>query len=199
MKKLKYRLFVITLLFSILSCANLGDKNVSLGNGYVYQVDGDQRWIRADNIMKDGIYSNVLNYAVDSSFIIAFQQPIIKGYERLLAQDLRYRYETVLFNETSKSDPYYKRFINSGLWKDTNVNRKIRNIMLPDNQSSFEKFDLIEDSLIKFNYYYRNSFLRQYNYWIIQKINSIVYGPLSKQEYLNLRSHLGIDKNLKLH
>lgn len=181
------------------SCANLGDSTTDLGDGYFFEVDGGDAWIRADYIMKNGIYPNIINYAFDNKFIIALQRPTLKGYRRLLAQDLRERYNQML--DTTRKYPHgidEVRFLNSHLWMDTNIHRNVIKVMLPDNQTSFEKMDLIADSLVKNDPYFKYDLKNSVNYWIIIKKDNVVLGPLTEHEFNYKKKQMKIPADLIL-
>lgn len=185
-------------LLVVASCANLGDSATDLGNGYVYRVDGDQRWIRAGDIMQDGVYPNVIDYKFNNDFIIVIQEPTVKGYKRFLAQDLRYKYESIIYKtDTSKSDAYEEKFLKSHLWTDSSIHARVAKEMKPDNQASFERLDLIADSLVKFDSYIKRDLVRKRNYWIILKKKNIVLGPYSKLQYQRQRNELNVPENLQ--
>jgi hypothetical protein len=65
-------LFITTILLAT-GCANLGDKSEDLGSGYSYKIDGSDRWINTDHVMKEKIYPNVVDYASNKDFIIVLQ------------------------------------------------------------------------------------------------------------------------------
>lgn len=193
--------FALILIISLLvvSCANLGDSITELGNRYEYRVDGDQRWISAGNIMRDGIYPNVINYKFNEDYIIVVQEPTVKGYKRFLTQDLLYRYESIIYKtDTLKKDAYEQKFLKSHLWTDTDIHARVVKEMKPDNQTSFEKIDLIADSIIKFDPFIKNDFQRKRNYWIILKKKEVVLGPYSKLQYQQQRKELKVPENLQL-
>jgi hypothetical protein len=96
-----------------------------------------------------------------------------------------------------KVDDNDTRFLNSHIWKDENIHQRILKILKQEDKSSFAKLDLIADSLIKFDPYFRKSFSRARNYWIIKKNENIVLGPFSQQEFLDMRGRLYIPKELK--
>jgi hypothetical protein len=54
------------------------------------------------------------------------------------------------------------------------------------------------DSILKIDPYYKSLFLNKINYWIIRGENKKIYGPLTRQEYIELRLKLGVSKNLEL-
>jgi hypothetical protein len=58
--------------------------------------------------------------------------------------------------------------------------------------------EVLADSILKNNTYYRNIFSRKINYWIICIKNDSLIGPLSKNDYLQKCKVLGISKELNL-
>lgn len=195
---LPFLVFCVILVLAT-SCANLGDSSTQLGNGYLYRVDGSNRWIGSDHTMKDRIYSNVLDYAFDDHFIIVLQEPSFKGYEELLSEDLLYRYSFVIDNkDTSKYDVSEKRFLKSHLWTDSSIHKRVLRKILPNNQSTVLDLTAIADSIIKNDFFYRKAFLNKQNYWIVKKDTYSVLGPFTKAEYIKVKNDLQIDKALKL-
>lgn len=189
--------FVTILVIS--SCANLGDSSTELGNGYRYRVDGSNRWISSDHVMKERVYSNVLNYAFNEHFILVLQEPSFQGYLELLSEDLLYRYSFVIDNrDKSKYDEDEKRFLKSHLWTDSCINRNVLRKILPNKQSTILDLSAIADSILKNDPIYRKAFLSKENYWIIKKDTYTVLGPFSKTEYIKTKNDLRIDKELKL-
>lgn len=194
-----YIILICVILSAFTSCANLGDSYTDLGSGYVYNVDGDQRWIRAGNIMQEGVYPNVINYKFNDDYILIIQEPTLKGYKRFLAQDLRYKYESVIYKaDTLKSDAFEEKFLKSHLWMDSAIHARVSKEIKPDNQASFERLDLIADSIVKFDPYIKSDFVRKINYWIILKKKNVVLGPYSKLEYQHKRKELKVPENLLL-
>jgi len=191
--------FTSSVFLMITSCANLGDSSIDLGSDYVYRVDGDQRWIRARNIMQDGVYPNVIDYKFNNDYILVIQEPTLKGYKRFLAQDLRYKYDLIINKtDTSKSDTSEKIFLKSHLWIDSAIHARVVEEMKPNNQASFERLDLMADSIVKFDTYIKGDFVRKQNYWIILKKKGVVLGPYSKLQYQNQRSKLNVPIDLQL-
>lgn len=180
------------------SCANLGDSSTQLGNGYSYQVDGGFRWIGSDHTMKDRIYSNVIDYAFNDAFIIAIQEPSIKGYTELLSQDLFYRYSFILTSkDTSNYEINTRRFLRSYMWEDSGIHKRMLKIM-QNNQSTVLDVMPVADSILKNDPFYHELFLKKQNYWIIDKRNNEVLGPFNKYEFLNVRNKLGVPASLQL-
>ena len=200
MKKRNKYILLIGISFSILtSCSNLGDTVINLGDGYVYRTDGGHSWIGADNIMKDWVYPNVIDYEYNDKHIIIIQKPILEGYKRFLEQELRYRYETIVYKQyETKNDIHRKKFLNSHFWKDKILHQRMLSEMKPDNQTSFEAISIISDSIIKYDPYFKRSLSRKKNYWIIEKKKNLVLGPYSKPQYLMKRKELNIAINLQL-
>jgi hypothetical protein len=63
-------LILLPLLWS--ACQGLGDAARDLGDGYVYRSDGGKRWIRSNNIYKEGIPVNVIAYNYKKKLIDLF-------------------------------------------------------------------------------------------------------------------------------
>jgi hypothetical protein len=58
--------------------------------------------------------------------------------------------------------------------------------------------EIIADSILKNDSYYRSIFNRKVNYWIISHERNQLYGPLSKKEFSIKRIELEVPENLKL-
>ncbi|MEM9143216.1 MAG: DUF3997 domain-containing protein, partial [Bacteroidota bacterium] len=58
--------------------------------------------------------------------------------------------------------------------------------------------DEVSDSILRNNPNYRKLFENQDNYWVINKKNNIVFGPLTKEEYLLKRDKLHLSSILNL-
>lgn len=184
---------------AINSCANLGDLWVDLGNGFIYKRDGRLRWITRDNIMKEKIYPNILDYAFDDNYIIIVQEPEMEGYNRVLAEDLCMRYESIIYPLIKPEvDSATKFFLKSHLWTDSSIHERVVKEIKPDYHSDFTKLQLIADSIIKFDPYYLKQLSRKRNYWIINKKKDIIFGPFSKVEYLRMRNQFKISETLFL-
>ena len=60
------------------------------------------------------------------------------------------------------------------------------------------KGESIADSLIKNDPYFQIIFSRKLNYWIISHKENSLFGPYSKEKYLEKREELGVPEELKL-
>lgn len=56
----------------------------------------------------------------------------------------------------------------------------------------------VADSIIMFDDYYKKIFANKINYWIISHKNKIMYGPLSKIEFLQMRRALNVPSKLNV-
>ena len=56
----------------------------------------------------------------------------------------------------------------------------------------------IADSLVKNDPYYQKIFSRELNYWIISGKTDSLYGPYSKEEFLEARKVLGVPSSLEI-
>lgn len=69
----------------------------------------------------------------------------------------------------------------------------------PTNSTSDRlKSEHIADSIIKHDPYYQSVFAHKQNYWIVSHRLGKTFGPLQKQEYLNLRQKLGVPESVAL-
>ena len=66
------------------------------------------------------------------------------------------------------------------------------------NQNEREFAERKADSMLESESKYRELFFRDLNYYIISKKDHQVYGPLSREAYLNKRKELGVSEDLVL-
>jgi hypothetical protein len=85
----------------------------------------------------------------------------------------------------------YKFFIAEYLLDDTNTDINTS----PNNQAKRDKF---ADSILKYDPYYLKIFSHDTNYWIISHKNKQLYGPFTKEEFLQKRKELKVPENLVL-
>lgn len=67
-----------------------------------------------------------------------------------------------------------------------------------NSKEDIEKSEIIADSIIQNNEYYKSIFSRKINFWIISHNTKKVFGPLSLDEYIIKRKELGVPEELKL-
>ncbi len=83
-------------------------------------------------------------------------------------------------------------------YRSSIVSSLIDSLPLKNPEEDFKKSEIIADSIIKKDSYYQKIFSRPINYWIISHQLDSMFGPLSKEEYLQKRKELGVPKELQL-
>jgi hypothetical protein len=186
----------ILLLFS--SCGpGIGDVSEDLGNGYYYRAEGSTRWIMPDNIFKDGVYANVIDYSSNNNFIIVKQSPS-KDINVLFTEILKSRYDLLLHEKDSmEQTKEVKNFLNSELWKDSIWHKKIANQVFENNVvKNSDSLNKIAKQIIQKDSFFKNMLSRKINYFIIDKKKQIVFGSFSINEYMLKRKELYIPESL---
>lgn len=146
-----------------------GDYNKELSGDYFYSEEAhDMKDILSHLPNKKEIYSTVLDYVYNSDFIIAIQQPNYDSYKSMVAFYLRDNTLKYLENSTD------------------NIIKSEPELI------AFSKAISITNLFLEIDFRNRN------NYWIISHRNNIVYGPLTKKEYLQKREELKVPKGLDL-
>lgn len=179
----------------------LNDSSTNLGDGYTCHVDG--RWvsITSNSIYKEcHIYSTVLDYNFDSTYIIAKQKPDYEYYKIFTRMDYSYRfaiYSNYLKDSTSKK--FMKEtnpFIRESIRSDSSFYKVLKSKGVTDKNSmeDWNKINPILDSVFQFNPFYVKVFSSKENYWIIDKDSNARFGPLTITEFDSLR----IKKNINL-
>ena len=62
----------------------------------------------------------------------------------------------------------------------------------------FNKNERVADSIINNDPYYQKIFAHKINYWIISNKDSVVYGPLTLEEYWQKKKELKVPDDLRL-
>lgn len=65
-----------------------------------------------------------------------------------------------------------------------------------ESESDRAENERLADSIINADPYYQTLFSRDTNYWIIAHKLDSVYGPCSRNEYINIRKNIGVPDNL---
>jgi hypothetical protein len=194
--------WLLFLFFAFISCGQgAGDIIEKLGNDYIYRVNGSNRYILTNNTFTKGtIYPQVINHAYNKDFILVLQSPSKGKVKIFLANDILSNYIVLANLRTTKNltSDEYKR-MEGYLLADSSFYRMLsKRLSLNNTSEDIESSKIIADSLIKHNPYYQSIFSRKFNYWIVCHKNDSLYGPLSKEEYLQKRKELVVPKNLKL-
>lgn len=184
---------ILSLLFLIIllnSCANLNDDWIDLGNDYVCKIDADTKSIYSrQSYYKTEIHSKIIDYKFDSKFIIAKQNPDYEYYKNFVASDYSIRfaiYEDYLKN--SKTEQFRKEttpFIRKSIIADSLHYKllKSKGVTSKNQTEDMEKIKIILDSVFKFDPFYMKVFSSNENYWIIDKVKNLRFGPFSKNEF----------------
>ena len=155
--------------FLMASCAGLSDFIDDLGNGYFYYGEGSP----ANYIFygkKDGNHG----WTIDKRII----------YPNVSCYDYNKNHIVAVQN------PSYDGVINAIMGE--------KRFPAFYNEEERKVQEQQADSILKSEAKYRDLFLRDKNYYIISKKNHQVYGPLSKEEYLNKREDLRVSEDLVL-
>jgi hypothetical protein len=191
-------LIYISIVLLLSSCGpGIGDVTEDLGNGYYYRAEGSTRWIMPDNIFKDGVYANVIDYSSNNNFIIVKQSPS-KDINVLFTEILKSRYDLLLHEKDSmEQTKEVKNFLNSELWKDSIWHKKIANLVFKNNVvKKSDSLNKIANQIIQKESFFKNMLSRKINYFIIDKKKQIVFGSFSINEYMHKRKELNIPESL---
>jgi hypothetical protein len=191
-KKKRCSFFLIS--FLIYACSGIGDSSEKLGGAYVYSdTGGDMEQIYQANLgYNNNIYPKVIDYAFDDNFILALQEPHKKAFKSVFAFDLRNRFIRYGSSVKSKNDSV-------AIWADDlDVSLLKGRISMDNTESDMITSEMIVDSLINANPYYQKIFASKRNYWIIVKSTDQLFGPYSREEYLNKRNELKIPEELEM-
>jgi Protein of unknown function (DUF3997) len=193
------KLILVYIVFVFGSCQEPSDWEL---NGKYYEiVDGLNNRILTTWKNKSGfceIYSTVREHINDSSFLLVFQTPLFENGKSNLKSFLNTRFNA------QKNGYKLKESYQQNYWG--NYNDSINELFIKKDNPNIERatieFDyktqLIVDSLVKNNPFHKKVLEHNKNYWIIDlKIDSL-YGPYQKQEYLEQKIKLGVNKKLKL-
>lgn len=181
----KSNLYRIAILLVIISC-NPGVYHERLSEGYYYSEPGiGNNYINKNtgvpkktdalsyiHLAKQNIYPKVTHYQYNRDFIVAAQKPNKKGHSYLLGFDLEF-----YFHEKH------------GV-KEDRSEKEIYTL-------HEEKGKVMADSLLRNDPYYKNIFLRNVNYWIISHKLDSLYGPLTKEEYIEKYKKLEMPKKFE--
>ena len=183
-----------------MSCSAEIDESGDLGGGYRFKADGGMMWIRGANVYEEGIPGNVTDYTSDSNFIIAKQEPSKEYYHYFFSSDIVSRYFYLFYNNEVIENPneLQRRFMNSKWWLDPELKRKMSGFISSDNYNNDEEIYRIVDSVVTHDPEYKKIFASKVNYWILVKRGNLVYGPLTKKQYLEKSMDFAIPIDLLL-
>ena len=189
MKNIKHSFSIIILLFTFNSCGIFNRKTNDLGNDYSFNYD---KCIVPINLFtKTAIYQKIVKYDYNDKFIIVKQKPNKSKFKKMISEDLLTRcmiYEGYL---KERNDKDYEKittpYIIESIKADSLLYFRLKKNGL---KNDYEKNDIklintATDSIIENNNYYKKIFSSNVNYWIIDKIQNIRFGPFDKIEFEN--------------
>lgn len=201
-------LLVFTMITLFCSCgAGVGDTAEELSGGYTFRTDGSMRYLLS-NIFQKQIYPNIVNHTYNEDYILIAQKPSKEFHKVLLANHLDARYGILATMDSVDLSPARFQFFKSQLISDSSLYRMLsRRISTENTVQDIKMSQQIADSIVKNEPYYQDIFSREINYWIISHKErnendympmSKIYGPYSKEEYLQKREKLGVPETLNL-
>ncbi|MPL56193.1 hypothetical protein SDC9_01675 [bioreactor metagenome] len=181
--KLTVYIFVLILFYSCNDGSNLG-------NNYYYLPDYESKDIgypygtivykskEKNHFDKILVYSDVEKVKLNNNFIIVFQRPNKKFMLKKIEDDL------------NTWNYYY-----SENKKDSIVDIAYSKISLKDIYDLSQKRKLadVADSIVRKERFYLDIFSNAKNYYIINKNNNKVFGPLQQKDFENLKLKFNID------
>lgn len=177
---------IIFVIITLVSC-----KERELGNNYYYLPEYEAKeYLTGVFIYKSFdedvfneiiIYPDVKEIKFDDKYIISLQQPNKFLMVKRIKDDLE------LWNN------YY--FENK---KDSLINLVHKKMLLSEinnlvENKKIEKINVIADSIFSSELFYKKMFRNKYNYYIIQKENDSIFGPLTLKEFEILKKEKKID------
>lgn len=180
MKKSQFLFFGI---FYFLSCGGISDNIVDFGNGYSLKQEGQNRTSILGPI---NIYSNVDSVFSDTGRIFVYQNPNYEIYRDILAGQL-----LVLFINPNLEN---KITIN-----DDAIYRQMKSYGINGSNDTTDRKILlnIADSILANNPYYKKLFSSKGSYWVIDKLDTVLHGPLNNREFQMFLDSLNVMVALK--
>ena len=179
---------VIFVIFTLFSC-----NDSELGSKYYYLADyaaSDIGYPYGSIVYKSGkenhfddiiVYSNVEKINHNSDYIIILQKPNKRLMDKKIRDDLEFWNNYYLENKKdSLVDLTYKKMF----LKD------IYNLVKKDKA---QKLNIITDSIFNNEIFYKKIFKNKENYYIIQKGNDSILGPLNLKEFTKIKNQKNID------
>jgi len=188
----------IIISFLLISCgAGISDFTEDLGSNYTLESESKELTFiyKKPNMKPIKVLPTVLSYNYNRDFIVAKQHPCKEGiilYEiNGLIEDKIDIYKT--FKDSIKSPARFTI-------EDSLLVIKIKNQGYNGIRNSIKDQEIISkesDSIITNDPFYRKLFIHEYNYWIVDKKQDYIYGPLTKMRYNELKDSLGIHLELR--
>jgi tRNA splicing endonuclease len=180
----------ILIIFLLVSC-----NERELGDNYYYLPEYEAReYLTGVFIYKsedENVFSKIIIYPdveelhYNDQYIIAKQKPNINLMKKRIVDNLE------LWNN------YYKKNKKDSVIDLMHGEISLIEINLLMQQNKLKDNDSIINTIFETEMFYKNMFSRRLNYYIIQKDNDSVFGPLSYIEYRNLRERKKIKLDFK--
>lgn len=193
----------LLLLFAFIYACNAGglnDKTKELSGGYIARIDGNMSYILPDNIFKEGIYPNVIDFAFNDDFILVYQIPSKELFVTFLADDILTRF-TVLANvqDTLELRKEEYELMKTGFIADSSFYRMLSRELSPNNTvEDMKKCEEIAKNIIINSDYYKTILEQDTCLWIISHVDKRKYGPLTRKEFSDKAKELNIPEELQL-
>ena len=192
------------LLFLVPSC-NMSDDYHELGSGFTYIGEGgEMNYISGGDAQHNTeILGKITRFNSNEAYIIAEQIPSKNEYRQAIGLDLGVDYYR--YNDFIRDSIEWKQY-----WSTKEVSKirkfQLMYIFLKNMRVSFEntendmiKCEIVADSLLNNENYYKNIFSRKINYWIIDKNKNYGYGPMDSLQFANNCERLEIIIPLERH
>ena len=181
------------ILFLSIFCFLSWRNNDNLGSGYYYLSDFNAMDVgypygsivyksNQENLYKKIIiYSKIEYINYDEEYICIVQKPNKSLMKKKLKDDFE----------------FWNRYYFSNK-KDSLINLVHKKILLSDihkivGNNKAEKLDLTADSIFNNEIFYKKMFQNKSNYYIIQKVNDSIFGPLTFKGFEDLKRNKKID------
>jgi hypothetical protein len=194
----------ILVFLSLFACNEFDTDSKDLNGRYYFQNKGvNGGTIHFHNAAsKNIIYADVVDYALDDSFILAEQHPSRSYIKNYLGNDLYDRYTAYadyLRNPHAKNQDQDPTVLKSIQGDSINYREFLERGA--DDKNSIDDINIYEqlsDSLINNDPYYKRILSAKQNFWIIRLSDDSMFGPLTKSVYFKERARLSIPRKLML-
>ncbi|MGC6471096.1 MAG: hypothetical protein ACON4E_07510 [Flavobacteriales bacterium] len=190
------------------SCENNSNH---LSGGYSFSANDNLSILPFPTIFDKGINRKITDYTFNEKFILVEQEPDLHHHIMMLSSSIRIRYSALktIDSASVKLLPGQYEYYKQKLVEDSVLYRRMNKLGISSENSEKDRVfcENLADSIINKSPYYRGVFLRDVNYWIIAHRkpqeyfylpSSDVFGPFSREEYLQKRKELGVPKELRL-
>lgn len=186
---------LISMLFTIIVFCSCN--NYHLAKDYYYLSDVESKDIgypygtivykseSENSFVNPIVYSDIKKCVSNNRYILVYQEPNKIFFYQELEDKLK------VFNSyfiSTKKDSVFKLPFGK-------ISSKSINELLNKNGN---QANLLADSIIINEMYYKKMFANKFNYWIIRLSDDSIIGPLNKDEYLRMRNILNLSLNFKL-